>query len=234
MTLGERVKLVRDERGWSQAELARRVTRLRQQKTHQVAIHHIEARGNVSPRFVVELAQALQVNLDWLRRERGPRESEPRAAKPAPTLKKPATDNSKPRRLETETATPGTAVRSYVGAGDEIISLQDDEEPLYWTPSPPGLEDAEATQVRGESMAPLYHDGDLLFHRRHAIDPLMLRGEVVILQTRSRKRMVKMILPGSKKGYFHLVSFNSLNPPIEDQQIAWVAPILWVKKRQRF
>lgn len=130
-------------------------------------------------------------------------------------------------------ATPEIPVRSYVGAGDEIISLQDDEEPLYWTPAPPGLEDAEATQVRGASMAPLYHDGDILFHRRHAVDPLTLRGEVVVLQTRNRKRMVKMILPGSKKGLFHLVSFNSLNPPIEDQQLAWVAPILWVKKRQR-
>jgi len=29
------------------------------------------------------------------------------------------------------------------------------------------------------------------------------------------------------------VSFTCLNPPIEDQQLAWVAPILWVKKRQR-
>jgi hypothetical protein len=36
-----------------------------------VAIHHIESRGNVNPRFVVELASALGVSLDWLRHGRG-------------------------------------------------------------------------------------------------------------------------------------------------------------------
>lgn len=121
-------------------------------------------------------------------------------------------------------------VRSYVGAGDEIVSLADDEEPIDWTAGWHGLEDAEATQVRGQSMMPLYRDGDLLFHKRMTIDPLLLRDEVCVMQTKSRKRYVKMIQPGSKRGTFRLVSFNPLFPPIEDQVLAWVSPILAMRR----
>jgi transcriptional regulator with XRE-family HTH domain len=71
MTLGERTRQVRNGHGWSQAELARRVSKILRRKVTQVAIHHIESRGDVSPRFVVELAQALGVNLAWLQHGRG-------------------------------------------------------------------------------------------------------------------------------------------------------------------
>lgn len=117
-------------------------------------------------------------------------------------------------------------VSSYVGAGDEIISVSDDDDPIDWTAAPPGLEDAEATQVRGLSMFPVYRDGDLLFHRKMTIDPLLLRDEICVMQTKTRKRYVKMIQPGSKRGTFRLVSFNRLYPDIEDQTLVWVAPIL--------
>lgn len=122
-------------------------------------------------------------------------------------------------------------VRSYVGGSDEILSVPDDDEPIDWAEAPPGLEDAEATLVRGLSMKPLYGDGDLLFHRRLAIDPLRLRDEVAIVQTKGRKRYIKSIQSGSKKGTVRLVSVNPLFPPIEDQILHWVSPILWVKKK---
>ncbi len=128
-------------------------------------------------------------------------------------------------------------VRSYVGAGDEVVSLTDDEEPIDWTAAMPGLEDAEATQVRGLSMMPLYRDGDLLFHKRMNIDPMLLRDEVCVMQTKGRKRYVKMIQPGTKRGTFRLVSFNPLFPPIEDQVLSWISPILamrrarWIPRR---
>jgi len=71
MTLGDRVKQVRIGQGWSQAELANRVSKVLRRKVTQVAIHHIESRGAVNPRFVVELAQVLGVSLDWLQHGRG-------------------------------------------------------------------------------------------------------------------------------------------------------------------
>lgn len=74
--------------------------------------------------------------------------------------------------------------------------------------------------------------GDLLFHRRMAIDPIRLRDEIAVMQTKNRKRYVKQILPGSRKNHFHLVSINPLFPLIENQILVWVSPILWVRKRQ--
>jgi transcriptional regulator with XRE-family HTH domain len=71
MTLGDRVRDQRKARGWSQAELARRVSALAKRRVTQTAIYHTESRGNVSPRFVVELADALGVSLEWLREGRG-------------------------------------------------------------------------------------------------------------------------------------------------------------------
>lgn len=73
MTLGNRVKTERQARNWSQAELARRVSAIAHRTITQVAIHHIESRGNVSPRFLVELAQALEVSIPWLQHGKLPK-----------------------------------------------------------------------------------------------------------------------------------------------------------------
>lgn len=125
-------------------------------------------------------------------------------------------------------------VRSYVGAGDEVIVLQTNE-PLYWVPPPPGLEDAEATEVRGRSMEPAYHDKDVLYHRRLEVDPMRFHREVVATQVRGGKRFIKLIERSARKGYFTLVSLNPLFPPIEDQKIDWVGPIEWMwRRRKRF
>ena len=123
-------------------------------------------------------------------------------------------------------------VRSYVGAGDEVIPI-DGDEPLDYVPAPPGLEDGEATEVRGRSMLPLYRDRDLLFHRRMAVDPKMFRGEVVVVQVIGGKRYVKLLEAGTRRGRFHLVSFNPAFAILENQEIDWIGPIEWVRKGPR-
>lgn len=124
-------------------------------------------------------------------------------------------------------------VRSFVGAGDEVIIIPEDNEPLFWVEAPPGMRDAEATEVRGRSMVPAYHDRDILFHRRLEIDPLRFRDEILVTQVKGGKRYIKLILPGSRKGRYHLTSINPAYPPIEDQVLEWLAPIEWVDKRRR-
>ncbi|MPZ32008.1 MAG: helix-turn-helix domain-containing protein, partial [Rhodospirillales bacterium] len=69
-TLGERVKAERHSKGWSQAELARRVTRAGYSIT-QGGIAQIERRGETEPKSIVQLAQALQVSVTWLQSNRG-------------------------------------------------------------------------------------------------------------------------------------------------------------------
>jgi hypothetical protein len=124
-------------------------------------------------------------------------------------------------------------LRSYVGAGEEIIILKADDPPIDFVQAPPGMREAEATEVRGLSMVPLFHDGDLLFHRRLEADPLRYRNEALVVQVKNGKRYVKLVLPGTRKGRYHLTSVNPAFPPIEDQVVEWVGLIEWVHKRRR-
>ena len=69
-TLGERVKTERRAKGWSQAELARRVTKAGYSIT-QGGIAQIERRGETEPKSIVQLAQALGLSVNWLQSTRG-------------------------------------------------------------------------------------------------------------------------------------------------------------------
>ena len=71
-TLGERVKTERRAKGWSQAELAQRVTKAGYQIT-QGGIAQIERRGETEPKSIVQLAQALGVSVTWLQSTHGER-----------------------------------------------------------------------------------------------------------------------------------------------------------------
>ncbi|WP_020697441.1 S24 family peptidase [Reyranella massiliensis] len=218
MTLGDRVRDERVARGWSQKDLAARVTALRRQKTTQVAIHHIESRGNVMPRFVVELAQALEVNLDWLRLNKGPKKGKIERL-PAPAERK----------------SQQTPIRHYVGAGDEIHIINEDG-PIDETDAPPGYgwETGGAAVVRGDSMRPYFDPGDILFFRHRRSPPASAKAlpvRPVIVYTSSGALYVKKLLPGTKKGRFHLLSLNPLTPALQDQPVESFAYIEWVKPR---
>jgi len=65
VTLGARVRQCRLALNWSQAELAERLD------VKQQSIDQLEAGKVKSPRYVIELAQALNVPLEWLRHGKG-------------------------------------------------------------------------------------------------------------------------------------------------------------------
>lgn len=127
-------------------------------------------------------------------------------------------------------------IAHYVGAGDQVILLDGHDSPIDYTPAPPGYErdKGAAVQVRGESMRPLYEPGDLLFFRAR-LDPPAFAKDVpnrpVIVQVKDGPLYVKRMLPGTRRGRFHLISVNPLTPILQDQPVESFALIEWVKPR---
>ena len=68
--LAERVAQAREARGWSQAELARRVSARRRSRgkaaVRQQSVNQLEQGGVDAPRYLLELAEALEVDVAWL------------------------------------------------------------------------------------------------------------------------------------------------------------------------
>lgn len=142
-----------------------------------------------------------------------------------------------PKPRPTRDDQPETPIRHYVGAGDEVHLFDGDGgDAIDHTPAPPGFHRNEgaAVIVRGESMRPIYDPGDMLFFR-HRRDPPATPKELpiraVIVQVKTGPLYVKKLLPGTKKGRFHLLSINPLTPIMQDQVVESFAYIEWVKPR---
>ncbi len=131
---------------------------------------------------------------------------------------------------------PVVPIAHYVGAGDEVHLFDGDHNAVDHTPAPPGFQrdKGAAVQVRGESMRPLYEPGDLLFFRRRLHPPATPKDvpvRPVIVQVKDGPLFVKRLLPGTKRGRFHLISVNPLTPIMQDQPVESFALIEWVKPK---
>lgn len=122
-------------------------------------------------------------------------------------------------------------IRHFVGAGDEVHLVDTDDEPdLGPTAAPPGFEKGGAVIVRGESMRPLFVPGDILFfNMREEAPKKKLPKRAVIVQVSDGLLYLKRILPGSKKGLFHLISVNPQTPEMLDREVDSIARIGWIK-----
>ena len=124
-------------------------------------------------------------------------------------------------------------VVGYVGAGDEIIPIDDhalgaglDEVEL---PLPLG-KDAVAVIVRGNSMYPAYREGDIIvYEKKFEGDLTPLIGRECIVRLEDGRSYVKELARGSGPGLWTLISHNA--PPIPDVRLAWAAPVTFVKRK---
>ena len=122
-------------------------------------------------------------------------------------------------------------VVGYIGAGAEFYAIDDHAKGagIDTIDSPPGCPpNAVAVQVRGESMMPVYFDGDILIYsdRRNDIDTFINTRCVVGLA--DGRVLVKIVRRG-QEGLYTLSSFNS--GLIEDVAIDWCAKIEWVQPK---
>lgn len=108
-----------------------------------------------------------------------------------------------------------------------------------WTPIDDGLEyeplrvdggEPVAVRVRGDSMAPVYRHGDVLVGPKRAHAPERFVGHDCIVVTEKDERLLKFLARGTMPGRFNLRSYNPANKDIENVKLAWVAPIMWVRR----
>lgn len=123
-------------------------------------------------------------------------------------------------------------IRSYVGAGAEIVPFEGDE-PVDYVTVPAGLEPlvGGGYRVKGTSMEPMFHDGDVIFPEPHPVPPDKRIGSIVIADLKDGRRLVKKLIRGSKRGRFTLLSVNPAEPPFEDQLVLNVAALPWVNRK---
>lgn len=104
-----------------------------------------------------------------------------------------------------------------VGQGWEMVEFP--------TPSPEG---AYALEVQGDSMLPLYRDGDVLIVQPGAA---VRRGDMVVVKTTSGEVMAKVLV----RQTIQAVELLSLNPDhpnrhIPAAEVEWVARIVWASQ----
>lgn len=89
-------------------------------------------------------------------------------------------------------------------------------------------ENAYALQVQGDSMLPLYRDGDILIVEPGA---RVRRGDRVVAKTASGEVMAK-VLAGRTARTVELVSLNPAHPDrtIPAAEIVWLARIVWASQ----
>lgn len=104
-----------------------------------------------------------------------------------------------------------------VGAGWEHVSFPNVAD-----------ENAYALEVTGDSMQPVYRDGDIV-----VVSPAetVRRGDRVVAKTRAGEVMVKQLVRRTAS-HIELVSLNPAYPPrtLEISEVAWIARIVWASQ----
>ncbi len=91
-------------------------------------------------------------------------------------------------------------------------------------------DDIVSIEVRGDSMAPVYRSGDHLICQRHQRGFDNLIGLDCAVLTADGQGYVKILKRGTRPNRFNLKSYNVANEDIENVQLAWAAPVIWIKR----
>lgn len=110
---------------------------------------------------------------------------------------------------------------SFVPSGD-IEQAAEIEHVMLAIPA----EDQIAVRVRGDSMRPVYRNGDVIIgSRRNRRNLAVIVGKDCIVKTADGEGYVKVVHRGTMPGRFTLRSYNPAYTDIENVELEWAAPI---------
>lgn len=200
-TLARRIREAREAAGLTQAELAKSFGIEPKAISQWERENMLAKRKPTRPDIdkIPALAERLGVTVEWL-----------------------LTGKSTPPTL------PHVPVVGYVGAGAEVIPIDDhvkgqgiDEAPPF-----PGQDGpAVAVRVRGDSMLPEIEDGCTLYYSRTRDGvPQACLGRLCVVQVHDGPVLVKRLERGSRNGFFRLRSSNASTR--DDVKLDWAAKVL--------
>ena len=115
-------------------------------------------------------------------------------------------------------------VLGYVGAGAEVYPI-DDGDPLYEVVVNSALPAGTVGAIiRGDSMFPIFEDGDLVAYAGDELTPEVVVGKTCMVKLEDDRMLIKTIRRGSADGMYTLTSTNA--PDIADVRIVWARSLV--------
>lgn len=137
------------------------------------------------------------------------------------------------RGTATGSQTRTLPVVGYVGAGAEVFAIDDAYKGggIDEIDAPPNASaNAVAVRVRGESMLPVYRDGDSIIYdeQRSGADISQYIGMECVVRLADGRTFIKTVARGSDEEVWTLWSYNA--PPMIDMIVEWAARVRWIER----
>lgn len=121
-----------------------------------------------------------------------------------------------------------TAGRVGAGARVDLVDAYAKGDGLYRVVVPAGLNPrgVVAVEVEGDSMAPIYQPGTVLFYSRETLGvPSEAIGRICVCEDEAGKAWVKVVRVGREEGTFSLISLNPEAENMHGVRLRWAAPV---------
>lgn len=125
---------------------------------------------------------------------------------------------------------PAIAVAGRVGAGAQVdlFDAYPKGDGHYRVACPPQIDPrgVVAVEVVGDSMAPVYQPGTVLFYTREVLGvPTEALGRICVCEDDGGRAWVKQVKTGSAEGTFSLISINPTADTMHGVRLRWAAPV---------
>lgn len=119
-----------------------------------------------------------------------------------------------------------------IGAGGSILFEEEAEPQTVDAPPASSSKAMMALLVVGDSMMPVYRDGDIVYVRRlhDGVLPHYL-GEECAIRTADGGTWLKTLSPGTQIDRYTLRSFNAAD--MENVEVIWATPVLFVQRHRK-